>query len=476
MGKEFIGIEFGNNIIKIAHARQSGTFRSIAHLISKDITGLSDNDMRQVVLSCLEQVNAKSPLVTVSIPANLVITKNIEVPSTNAQEIREIINLQAARHTPYSREEIIVDYIDIGTYKNNYTKIVLVIVLAAQVKKNFELLEKIGLKVNKVIFSAEGVASSSSKLLKIDSSLHPVSVIHIDDSSSDFLIIFNNRLIFIRSIPMGAKQLRLEADKYLVKYGEEIKKSLESYQNEDIERMPLLFTITGATNQLKDVERVINDTVRLPTNTITYFSNLSISRDIIQQASGEDYNSYLNCIAALQSGHETKADLTPEDVKLRRSIQQRAREMIKAGILILAFFTLVFLALLSKIYFKSFYLNSLTKRYDPINTEAKKIQDDFNKVNMIRNYLSRRGISIEVMAEFYDKIPLEIELSDIRYDELGKLTVRGTAESMSIVFSFVDELEKSPYFKEVKTKYTTKRKDGKRDFTDFEINCVLEKK
>ena len=46
---------------------------------------------------------------------------------------------------------------------------------------------------------------------------------------------------------------------------------------------------------------------------------------------------------------------------------------------------------------------------------------------------------------------------------------------MSIVFAFVDSLEKSSYFKDVKTRYTTKRKDGTRDVTDFEINCLLEK-
>ncbi len=42
-------------------------------------------------------------------------------------------------------------------------------------------------------------------------------------------------------------------------------------------------------------------------------------------------------------------------------------------------------------------------------------------------------------------------------------------------FSFVDSMEKSKYFKDVKTKYTSKRKDGNRDVADFEIACILKR-
>ena len=38
------------------------------------------------------------------------------------------IDLQAGRHTPFSREEILMDYLNIGTYRKNYTEVLLVIV------------------------------------------------------------------------------------------------------------------------------------------------------------------------------------------------------------------------------------------------------------------------------------------------------------------------------------------------------------
>jgi len=37
-------------------------------------------------------------------------------------------------------------------------------------------------------------------------------------------------------------------------------------------------------------------------------------------------------------------------------------------------------------------------------------------------------------------------------------------------------MEKSEYFKDVKTKYTTRRKEGEKDFVDFEIAALWERK
>lgn len=40
---------------------------------------------------------------------------------------------------------------------------------------------------------------------------------------------------------------------------------------------------------------------------------------------------------------------------------------------------------------------------------------------------------------------------------------------MAVIFSFVEDLNKSGYFREVKTRYTSKRKEGEREVADFEI-------
>ena len=73
------------------------------------------------------------------VPANAATAKNIEVPSSDPEEIKSIINLQAGRHTPYSREEVLISYINLGLNAFNNTRLLLVIVHRNMVKERISL-------------------------------------------------------------------------------------------------------------------------------------------------------------------------------------------------------------------------------------------------------------------------------------------------------------------------------------------------
>jgi len=89
---------------------------------------MSDSDISKVLEKQIDDMAIKTPLIFCPIPNQVAMTKNIEVPSRDIKEVEEIINLQAGRHTPFAREEIIVDYLNLGVYKRAYTKILLIIV------------------------------------------------------------------------------------------------------------------------------------------------------------------------------------------------------------------------------------------------------------------------------------------------------------------------------------------------------------
>lgn len=475
VNRELVGIDFSGDTLKFAHLRVSPNKREIVNLLNRNISGLSEDDISKIIGTTFRELKAKNPEIINTIPSHLVITKNIEIPSVDPKEIKEIINLQAGRHTPYSREEVIVDYIDIGTYKHSYTKILLVIVERNIVKRQFAVLDKAGLKLERVFFAPEGLAWSATKILKIETEDSPVNILHIDEGFTDFSIIFKNKIVFIRSIPIGVIHLMGEREKHQIRFLEEVKKSLEAYQSENIEISPNMLVLTGAVEELNDLEIILNNTLHLPARRIPYFKNLMVSDQALKAASLARRLSFLNVIAPLLSWEEMKVDLVPEEIKLKRSVEDRGRDLIKTGIFILSAFVLIFSTLISKIYFKSVYLKNLNTKYETLNQQAQVLEKDFSRISLIRNYLSNRGFSLETLSELYNLVPLDLGLSDIQFDKQSKFTIRGTAESMSSVFSFVDSMEKSKYFKDVKTKYTTKRKDGLKDVTDFEITSLLSK-
>ena len=474
--REALGIEFSTNYVKIVHVKtRPNSTGELVNVFGQNITGQSDDDIAKAVKLACGHLRAKVPDIICTIPSNLIITKNIEIPSTDPGEIKEIINLQAGRHTPHARDEIIIDYIDVGVYKRSYTKALLIIVSHAVIRKYVNILDKAGFRTERVLFAPEGMALSVLKILRFDGDNSPVSIIHIDEADTDFSVIFKGKVIFVRSIPIGAQHLIHDRERCEVRFAGEIKSSIEAYQAEDIEKNPASTIVTGSVEEVKGLESTLGAILPYPVKVIPYDRNLPILISAVKDNPPCKYVSFLSIIATLFSYGQMKVNLIPEEIRMRKTFEERGKELIKTGIFALSFFVLMFSIFICKLYFKTSYLERLDRQYKTINTEAEKLEGDFTKISAIKNYLLKRGYPLEILAELYAVIPADIELLDIRYEDQTKFTLRGTAESMSSVFSFVDSMEKSKFFRDVKTRYTTTRKKGTKDVTDFEIVCVLEK-
>ena len=473
--REVVGMDFSVNTLRLCFMRVSGQKKEMVSVKLVPTTGLADADIVKAILDFYSGLKAKSPEIITVISSQVVITKNIEVPSVNPQEIKEIISLQAGRHTPYSREEVIVDHIDIGVYKKNYTKILMVIINSKIVKKQLEILEKAGLKIKKVVFAPEGLAWASGRILRLESHSAPVGFIHIDSDFTDFNVILKGRVIFVRSIPIGRQHLVSDNEKSLVKFSDEVRKSLEAYQNEDIERNVERLFISGAVDGVADFENILGEAFHLPVKVVSYEKNITAFPAVQDFIAQEKNYSLFSLICGLLAGDEAKVNLIPEELKLKQSLEQRGKDLAIVGMLSLIVFALFFFILLTRIYFKSAYLDVLNDKYRSLNKDTLKLEKELVGISTMRKYFSSQGSLLEVVRELSQIIPEDLEFSDIRVDEQGKLSTKGTALSMSTVFSFVDGMAKSKYFKEVKTKYTTKRKEEGRDIVDFEINCLLKK-
>lgn len=473
--RDLVGLDLSSSHLKITHAAVALNKFEVIKLISRNISGLSDEELIKAVRESMRELQVNNPFFCVVIPSHLVITKNIEIPSTETREIKEIISLQAGRHTPYSREEIIVDFVEIGTYKNSYTKVLLVIVARSIIQKQFEILEKAGIRPEKVFLAAEGLSFVSGKLFKSESESYPTNIVHVDENFTDFIIVFRNKPVFIRSIPIGTQHLLATSENYESRFVDEVKRSLEAYQSEDIEKVPNTLILAGAIDEVKPLEAILRDSLHLAIKPIPYLANIPISEQGLKSSSATKRISFMNVISSLYAWDKIKVNLVPEEIKLRRSLEERAKDLIKTGILVLTIFVLIFFILMTKIFFKAAYLKRLDVKYQALNQDSKSLEKKYAKVSRIKEYLARRGLSLEVLNELYTVITPDLQVSEVRFDDQGKFTVRGTAESMSSVFGFVENLEKSKYFKDVKTKYTTKRKEGQRDVTDFEIASSITK-
>ena len=390
-------------------------------------------------------------------------------------EIDDIVRLQAGRHTPYARDEIVVDYINLGVYGSNYTKILLVIVKREVVKRQYTLLEMAGARLDRIALIPEAIGAVALPVLKVDSMDAPVAILHVDTEITDFTAIRSEKTIFLRCIRVGSMHLALEREKYQIMFIEEVKKSLEAYQGEDVGQPPHKFIVTGVlSDAVKDLCPILGDALHIPTRAQPFVEQVPFSKQAARIASTVKDLSFLTCIAPLLVWDRLKINLLPEEVKVRRAFEKRSKALIQMGVLAMTLFILLFSVFFSRVVFKRLYLERLTAMYLPLNEEATLLEKEYANVRTVHAFLIERHLPLEALTRLHELIPDGVYLTQIKYDETTGLSIKGSAMTMTEVFVSVDGMEKSEWFSNVQTRYTTKRKEGDFDVTDFEITCVTE--
>ncbi|HQQ89376.1 MAG TPA: pilus assembly protein PilM, partial [Oscillospiraceae bacterium] len=446
--------------LKLAYAKISPTRKEIVDLVSYEIQGLSDEDVIKSVRSSMESLKLYAPEAIVTVPSHATIAKNIEVPSLDAREIREIVDLQAGRHTPYSREEIVIDHINIGAYRENYTKILLIIITLSIVRRQIDILERAGLKVDRVYFAPEQMARISAAALKFGQQEGVRAIVHIDANFTDFITTAKGEIMFVRSIPIGKQHLSGEPDRYQMRFIEEVKKSLETYQSEDIAAMPEEMILTGSIREGGELQDLLGKMLFMPVRFFPYLEHVPMSSTELKKSLSAGQDSFLDVIAPLMHAGKTNINLIPEEIKLRKKFEEKSKDLVTAGVYILTILALSCLILISNIFFKASYLKNLTDTYGPAIEASKRLEKDFSQIRQVKRQLKNRDAAIEVLAELYKLIPTDIQLNGVKFSLQGRFSVEGNSRTMGTVFSFIGDMEESPFFKNVQSRRTTKRREG----------------
>ena len=227
--KKYLTISINDGVIKIAQGTSSGSLEKVARGSFTATPG--GDEAAKALKSLLAPFNRKLPVICV-VPANAATAKMIEVPSTDPEEIKSIINLQASRHTPYSREEVLISYINLGMNISNNTRLLLVIVHRDIVKERITILERSGLDVDQILFVPEAQARFYAKALNLKKESKPLGIIDFSLNATSYIVISKGSLLFVRHIPVGIKTMMEGADASL-KLQDEFKKSMEAFVQED---------------------------------------------------------------------------------------------------------------------------------------------------------------------------------------------------------------------------------------------------
>ena len=469
---DYLSVYISEQSIKVAQVKSSGAILKVAR---RDIAGATGDALIRELKAVLSGFNPKKTSILCVIPAGAATTKNIEVPSVDPEEIKSIINLQASRHTPFSRDEILVGYINLGSYQANYTKVLLVIVNRNVVKEKLNAFERAGLEVHQVAFAPEGIGRFYARALNLKRDSAPVGIIDVGAQSTNFIISARGAAVTCRSIPIGIRQLETQGAEARDKLVAEVKASLDSYREEDIDKLPDYFLLTSDHNVVKDLQPSLAQALNMAVQVSPFVDQLKIGGGLKKklQKDFED-DSLADVIAPAASASRLEVNLMPEEIQLKRNLEVNSRDAMMSGVYVLMILIFVGAILLTKIYFKETFLKkNLRAKYAGQHEEVVALEEKMRKTKAVRDLLESRLAGMEVLRGLYAIIPNDIYINSLNVTEEGVVTVNGIAETTSRVYAFVSSLSESKSFDGVKTKSTSGKKDRGKDLVAFEIEFTF---
>jgi Tfp pilus assembly PilM family ATPase/Tfp pilus assembly protein PilN len=445
--------------------------KQIEQFHSISTQGIPEEELGNRLRPIIGGFHFKHPRVIGLISSNVVVTRNIEIPSRDPEEIGEILSLQASRHTPYSRGEIIIDYINLGIFKSVYTKVLFIIVPRNVVMKYYDLASQLSLRIEKMVFVPEAIARFFWKDTSLVNERLPVCIIQIDSTTSEFLVIFRGAALFVRGISIGARHFEAASEGYSVRFIEELKKSFDTYQSENIDLMPASIVLGGATQGLEDLASSIRETFNMSVKQVSDADVLPVRPELKEQLAGQKA-ALLSAAAPGLLIDDLAVDLSSEESKFNRAMIERSKRMISSGILTMVLLGLLCFLVASHIYSKTIRLQQLITRYEPIKKEAKTLEETYARVRAVKAYLATRGKALEVLADISSLISSDLYLTDLKFETGKKVSLKGSAYAKPSVFTLVEEMGNSEIFKNVETKYITGRVEEGKELSDFEITAA----
>jgi len=467
--------EVGSETLKLIHAHhiKHGSCR-LAKAVVVKYDQASDSSI-QTLQETIRKLKISGIPVIGCLPRQAVNVRLIEIPSTDPEEIGDMVELQVGRLTPYPRDEIVVDFKIMGPGRQGYTWIMLIMVQRVLMAQRFRVLEDAGLAIESMSVSTEGLLNWYG-LVKTGGKpdKETAVIIDIDAACSDVAVISSGRLLFTRSIIMGAGQATEDPAGWKEKFLQEIELSLDIYRSEAGFQQPAKIILCGAGGNIDGLAGDIHSRVNLPLQVADSMEKIQRDSGVPDMRSPEFKQlSLLPMIGLAVAPYAVGFHLVPDAVHIRRDIEVKARGLTSMGTQITLVVALLSILGVTLVQRSAAYLADLNKADSETIGVARQVEQMKQTTLMVMDRLNLKRSPLAIMMELHKILPTAVSMDSISIDADRSITLKGKAKSFPDVDNFRGNLESSsviyPY---VSSRRQTRNREG---LVEFELICSMNK-
>lgn len=467
IGRNVVVVEIGGDWFKLVHVVNGtggATVKKVVLRKAEEMEPLYGPGL----LNAIGAPELKGMPVIVCLPRQAVNVRLFDLPSGDHSEIADMIDLQIARQTPYSREEIVFDYRLVDSDRQGYTRVFLVIAQAGMVRQRLRCIEDSGLSVERVTVTTDGWLSAVEREGNGGGLGYPeqIAYLDVDASYTDLLVAVRGLPLFSRSISVGLRDMAANREKAEDDLLQEVVRAMETYRNENVSGNVERLMLFGPAGKMGSLAARLQEGL-----TVTVTPSAGVAKiETLPDDPRLGELSVSGVVGAGVSSQGLQINLMPESMRLRKAVAVKARRLTLSAILIMVILAQASLWVGSRYSRRHAYLEQLDQMIGKTEQLAEEVESKRRKVELVASRMEARMLPARLLAELHAVTREQVSFTSIEINGKEPMLIRGAADSVEDIVKLVSALEVSPLFMNVKSTRTARGKDK----TEFEVMAEVE--
>ena len=437
--------------------------------------------MQSISADSLREVLAKFDVSECSLytclPRQSVTFRSLTLPSTDPNEVADMVDLQVGKQTPYSKEEIVFDYLRAGLGGKGYSRVMLAIAQRSVLRSRYSLLEEAGGQVTRMSISTEGILNWFRATQAAGGRGEGTLILDVDSGFTDLVVVESNRLAFSRSVLIGAARIQSDMKGAAERLAKEVRNSLSTLAAEAHGVQVKKVLVTGAAAGLSGFAQALAAHLGMPVETQDALACLA-PQSGKQDLHSEAYRSasMTAVIGMALAPDSLEIDLVPQSVRMRRDLLLKARGLSKFGAIVMMLMMVLSAYGISKLLVREAKLRKLQIEVAADLKKANLLNDKLAIVGVVHERARVDNSVISVVEDIHARVPelADVDFTGFSFDAArANIQLAGTGRSTRDIRALVKALEQSPLLRGVQEGQTKfNKKSGRYDFT---LQCSVEK-
>ncbi len=407
-------------------------------LAELNISSLKKEEIPHTLKNFVKSNKIQPEHLILGIPRNKANIHYFSFPSVNDNEINSMIDYELNSSFVYKEEELVCGRAIIEKLANGFSRVIMAVVPRKEILLEFSLLKHAGLVPDEALLSS---VSLFNQLIHRQKSVEKCLVVYFDDGFADILYVSGNNLEFSRAVNFksGGVENLLKEIKHTV--------AVLNFKNREIEKV-----IIGGKSLF------INETAELLKREVGAKIEINDSLDTLK--------------GFIQDNGRLQISLLPEEFRIRKVKESRARSLVYLGILFLLNISLIANIVFFKFKAKDEYLYGLKSEIRKIDNKAVNLQKKMVKARALRSYINAGRMKLGLLSELYRAAPEGITLNSLDINgnkKQGAIILTGQARDSDSVLKFNNNLKASPFIEKTDVSYINRRNQA----ADFEIRATF---